>query len=87
MIALLQQQLRDRRRRGHAGCKRVAGNAAFQHRHVLLERHARRILRARVFEAFVFAEAFLNVGGGLIDRNGDGAGGGIRFLAGMDASF
>ena len=49
------------------------------------EREARRILRARVLVALVHAELVLHVGGCLIDRRDDGAGGGVRLLAGVQA--
>ena len=45
----------------------------------------RRVLRARVLEALVAAELFLDVGRGLEDRRDDGAGRRVGLLAGVDA--
>ena len=58
----------------------------FDRRDVALERHARRVLRAPVFEPLVLPEALLHVGRGLIDRRDDGAGRRIGLLAGMNAT-
>jgi hypothetical protein len=70
---------RHARREGEA---RLAG---FDGREVAFERHARRILRAAVLVALVLAELFLHVGRRLVDRSDDGAGGGVGFLAGVEA--
>src|SRR5207253_10917164 len=67
VVILLQQKLCDRGNRRHSRRKSVTGAARFQHRHVLFKRRACWILRSSVFEAFMFAEAFLDVGGGLVD--------------------
>ena len=78
------QQRVDRR---HARGERERRRACLDRGDVALERHARRILRAAVFEAGVrLPEAVLHVGRGLINRRDDGAGGGIRFLAGVNAN-
>ena len=84
MVAGLEHRA-DRADRRHAGRKRERRLAAFDPRDVALEREARRILRARVLEAFVDAELVLHVGGGLVNRRDDGAGGWIRLLAGVQA--
>ena len=75
----------DRVDRGHARGEGERGRAALDGGEVGLERHARGILRAAVFEALVLAESLLHVGGGLIDRRDDGAGGRIGCLAGVNA--
>ncbi len=84
MIALLQQQLRNRRRRGHARRKRICRNPAFQRRHVFLERKPRGVLCPRILVAFVLSETFLNVGGGLKNRRDDGAGRWVGLLPGVN---
>ena len=84
MVILLQQKLCDRGNRRHSRRKSVTGAARFQHRHVLFKRRACWILRSSVFEAFMFAEALLDVGGGLVDGDRYCAGCGIRLLAGVD---
>ena len=84
MVAGLEHRA-DRADRRHSGRKRERRLAAFDRRDVALERKARRILRARVLEALVDAELVLHVGGGLVDRRDDGAGGWIRLLAGVQA--
>ena len=78
------QQRVDRR---HARRKRKRRGARFDRRDVALERHARRVLRAAVFEAGMrLAEAVLHVGRGLIDRRDDRARRGIGLLSGVNAN-
>ena len=48
------------------------------------ERFAVGVIRARVIVAFVFAQFFVYVRGGLIDGRDDGPGGGIGFLTHMN---
>ena len=72
--------------RGHARGKGERGRAALDGREIGFERHPRRILRASVFETLVLAEPLLDVGGGLINRRDDGAGGRIGFLTGVNAN-
>ena len=69
MVALLQQELSDGRLRRHAGCERIARNAAFERSHVLFEREACGVLCPGVLIAFVLADAFLDEGRSLEDRN------------------
>ena len=71
--------------RRHARGEAVPVFAAFERRQVRLEHGARRIFRPRVFVAFVPAELRLDVGRGLEDRIGDGAGDRLRLLAGVNA--
>ena len=75
----------DRGDRRHAGREGEPGLAALDRRDVLLEREARRILRARVLVALVHAQLVLDVGGCLIDGRDDRAGRRIRLLAGVEA--
>ena len=70
---------------GHPGGEGARPGAALEHGEVLLERGAGRILRARVLVALVLAERLLDVGRGLVDRDGDGARRGIRLVARVDA--
>ena len=68
----------------HAGGEAVAEAPAFERRQIPLARQPRRVLRARVLEAFVLAYAYLRVGRSLIDRHADGAGRRVRFLSGVN---
>src|SRR5881392_526125 len=74
---------RDRgQARGEGECRAASfeiGDAAF-------ECHARRVLGAGVVVALVHSRALLKVSRGGVDRHHDGAGRGIRFLAGVDAA-
>jgi hypothetical protein len=81
---LLQQQMSERRRRSHSRSERVTRNTALQDRDVFLQCHSRWILRARILETFMLADAFLHVCGGLIDRNRYSACCRVRFLSGVD---
>src|SRR2546429_804599 len=60
--------------------------SAFQIGDAFFVSEPRRINRARVIEAFVFAWTFLHVGGCCVDRRDDRAGGWIGFLSGMDGA-
>src|SRR5262249_40855634 len=81
VVALFQQQMRQRGGRCLSRCKRVTGDAALEHGHVFLESHTRWVLRAGVLEAFMLAERLLNISGCLINRNGHRAGCRIRLLS------
>ena len=85
VIAALQQRS-DGIDGGHARCEREARLAVFNRREIAFERGAGRILGARVLEPFVPAKLLLHVGGGLINRRDDRAGGRVRFLTGMQAN-
>src|SRR5205823_10384031 len=58
--------------------------AAFQLGDRTFQRFAVRVIRSRVIVAFVFAQLFVYVRGGLIDGRDDGSSGGIGFLAHMN---
>src|SRR5437870_11313551 len=85
MIALLQEKLSNRCCCRHSRGEGISGHPSLQHSHVLFQGHTRRVLGACVLETFVSAQALLDVGGCLVDRNSDCAGCGIRFLAGMNS--
>ena len=80
MVALLEEKVCDGGRRRHPGREGIAGDAALEHRHILFQRHTRRVLRARVLEALVLADALLDIGRGLIDRDRHRTRCRIRFL-------
>src|SRR5262249_21923368 len=84
MLACLDER-RDRSDRRHPGGESPCPRAAFEHRQVLFEGAPRWILRARVLVTSILAESLLNVGRGLIDRNGNRAGLRIRSVARVDA--
>jgi hypothetical protein len=71
---------------GKAGAEGEARRAALEIGNAALEGHPGRVLRARVFVAFVDARTLLGIGRGRIDRHHDGAGGRVRRLASMDAA-
>ena len=71
--------------RCHARGEREARHAGFDGGDVALEGHPRRVVRAAVLVPLVLAQAFLDIGGGLVDGGDDGAGGRVRLLAGMNA--
>ena len=74
------------RDRGQPGGKGKGRAAAFEIGDAALERHARRVLGARVVVALVHARALLDVGRGGIDRHHHRAGGRIGLLPGMHAA-
>ena len=78
------EQSKDRIDCSHAGSKDVSSDSAFEFGDGAFEGFAIRVVGARVVVAFVLAEGFLDVGGRLIDRRDDGAGGGIRLLSHMN---
>ena len=80
VVALFEEKVRDGRRRGHSGREGIPGHSALEDGHVSFERHARRVLRARILEAFVFADALLDIGRCLIDGDGYRTCCRIRFL-------
>ena len=80
------EQIEHRARRGEARAERIAARAAFEIGNAALVGHARRILRAAVFVAFVHAGAGLDIGRGRVDRRHDRAGRGVRGLTGMDGA-
>ena len=65
--------------RRHPRSKSKTELRAFERSDVLFHALTSWVLRARIFVAFVLAETFLRVRGSLIDRNGDRAGGRVRF--------
>src|SRR5216684_2643349 len=65
---------------GHSRSENVSALPAFEFSDGALESFAIGMIGARVVVAFVLAQFGLHVGGGLIDRRNDGAGGGIRLL-------
>src|SRR4029077_9961006 len=74
---------RDRRK---AGGKGERGAASFEIGDAALERHARRVLGAGIVVTLIHAGALLHVRGGGVDRNHDGAGGGIGLLPRMNTA-
>ena len=71
----------------HARGKGKRRGPGFDGRDVSLQRHARRVLGAAILEPGVrLAEAILHIGGGLVNRRDDRAGGRVRFLTGMNAN-
>ena len=64
----------------HAGGENVGAVTVFEFGHGALQRFAIGMIGARVIVALVLAELFVHVGGGLVDRCDDGAGGRIRLL-------
>ena len=76
---------RNGRDRRHPGRERAGPGPPFEHGHVLLERGARRVLRAGVLVALVLPESFLHVGGRLVDRHGYGPRQRVGRVAGVDA--
>src|SRR6185436_61731 len=72
--------------RGHPAGEGEAVLRVLERREVLLERPARRVVRAGVAEALVDAGLLLAEGRGLVDREGDRARDGVVGLAGMDGA-
>ncbi len=70
---------------GEAGSEADPVDSALKGGEVGFEGEAGGILGAPVFEALVFVDAFLHVGGGEVERCDDGAGGGVWMLTGVDA--
>jgi hypothetical protein len=68
----------------HAGSENVSAFAAFEFGNGALEGLAVGMIGARVIVAFIFANFFVDVGGGLVDGRDDGAGSGIGFLSYVD---
>ena len=64
----------------HAGRENVGAVAAFELGHRALQGFAVRVIRSRVVVPFVFAELFVHVRRGLINRRDDCPGGGIGLL-------
>ena len=85
-VRVLVEAVEHGRGRSHAGREGETGGAAFEIGDAALERHARRVLRARIFEALVDAWARLRIGRGRVDRRHHRAGRRIVVLAGMDAA-
>lgn len=75
------EQTKDRIDGSHAGSEYVGGDSSFEFGDGAFEGFAIGVVRARVVETLVFAEGFLDIGGGLVDRSDDGAGGGVGLLA------
>ena len=92
MIALLQDGHQRHRLRSHAAGRRQCGTATLQRRHTLFEGRHRRVGQARidvakglqVEEARCVLGAVKNETGGLVDRQGARAGGGIGRLPGVN---
>jgi hypothetical protein len=82
----LRQEIEDGGGAGHAGGEGEALRAALEIGDAALIGHARRILRARIFVAFVDAGTLLHVSRGGIDRRHDRARRGIGRLAGVNAA-
>src|SRR5260370_31639137 len=78
------QQTEHRVDSRHPRGKNISALATFEFGHRALERLAIGMFGPRVIKALVFAELRLDVGGSLIDRRDDGAGGGIWFLSHMN---
>ncbi len=70
----------------HAAGEDARGDAAFERRQVFFQAGARGIGNAGVFVALVLAEFLLNVGGGRVDGDRDGAGFGVRLLADVNGA-
>ena len=86
VVPRLDEREHERRLGCHPRGERVGDGAALERGELLFEREARRVLRARVLVALArLAERFLDVRGGLEDRDGHGARDGLGLLPRMDA--
>ena len=82
----LDEGLGHRGERGHPAGEGDPVLSPFQHGHVLLQRGPGAVVGARVLVTPVVPHSLLDIGGGLVDRCHDGAGGRIGLLSGVNAA-
>jgi len=94
VVAGLHQGVEDEELRAVAGCRGKCRRAAFKRCNAVFQHCLRRVHDARIDVAeFLQAEqargmvhVIKDIGRGLVDRRGAGAGGGVRRGAGMDGA-